>query len=166
MPLPKRGMTNVSRSVAFALDLVAITDAAVSTGLEKVHRGLPNVGSQAGLILVISARIDSSYQLFSSDPQPGAGPINLTFEPNFVRVLEFLINDKLGWRRVKHARAGVNKQILFNPKDPVRHPTRRANFSIRQVGCLVDEIFADGYLVDKCRRQELAQDLELIQLRG
>lgn len=55
-PLPKRGITNVSRVSAappFVVRLARVV-VGVSMGLEKVHSGFPSVGSQAELIVVIA----------------------------------------------------------------------------------------------------------------
>lgn len=99
MPAPKRGTTNVCL-VSPLLDtgappfFAASTVRGVSRGLLNVQRGLPSVGSQAGLILVIAVRGISDASRRREER---------TFEPDFVCAVQVLVDDELGGRVVEQS---------------------------------------------------------------
>jgi hypothetical protein len=161
---PNLGITKHSRSVAVAFNLaVVLPGACVSSTLEYVHNGLPNVDSQAGLILVI--------------PVAQGRPVRLWFDyaiRRFTRrtsdvhlgrtAMELMKDHKLGGRAMKQHRRVVDKHVLAQTDRTVRHTPRRLGAGIRRPGRGVDQIFSYSHLINVCRRQKLSDYLELATL--
>lgn len=159
-PGPKRGTTKICRVSPDEADdaaFAAIACAGVSIGLLKVHIGRPRTGNQAGLTLVMAAR----RRMISDATRRSKARTQHTLQPDLVRAVELVEDDEVGWRAVEEVRGGVDKKIFLDSERAIGDAARRGDLGVREIARLVDEIFANGDLVDESGRQQLAKNLEL-----
>lgn len=158
---PKCGTTKTSRTLASPdLSLAVFPLMAwdgISSGREKVHIDLPNVDSQAGLILVTSEkRVCQRQNLVERSHQ-------LTLDPDLASPHEIRKHDKLGSSShcgIRRAR-WVNKDIFWNPRRSIWNSLGRSVRRKGLAGVTRSEILANGDLIDVSSANDLSNDLEL-----
>lgn len=129
-PGPNRGITKICRvspdkaeEAAFA----AMACAGVSIGLLNVHMGRPRTGSQAGLTFVMAAKKGECVSRAASEERIKR---ERTLQPNLVRPVEFVEDDKLGRRAVEEVRGGVDEEVFLDAEGAVGDAACRGDLGV------------------------------------
>lgn len=75
--------------------------------------------------------------------------------------VQILEDNKFRRRVVEGAGRRMNEEIFVDTESSVRNTSSRSDLRVGDGGTLIEEIFTNGYLINKCGGDELPQDFEL-----